>query len=262
MNKYFAVMMILGASVASAATDQFQMYRTPNAAVEPFCNVYTSLTLTAPGANADAEAILARRLQGTCEIHVEPNLRAYDLTLVSNSCGSKYYEGSVGTAKIKVIDHRTRLCRDLVPAKIIMTETDTQGNTTTLYSKDREVTEKTVKISGTAGRKFLNALAAAGVENGNAGLGSAEYSAVAVECQAPVVLNPKPTCTVDLDEDELLTVEGQDAESLFTIIKSKGGLVRPDVIGIAKAKATDVECRGPVRPDAPATCTFKVSIVK
>src|SRR5690606_15065267 len=66
--------------------------------------------------------------------------RFYRLRLDGTSCGSKIYKGQKRIAgkrrSITVTDHRTRMCRDLVPAQIIVEETDDSGDTHTKYSFD------------------------------------------------------------------------------------------------------------------------------
>ncbi|MBX3219361.1 MAG: hypothetical protein KF795_02510 [Labilithrix sp.] len=125
---------ILASSLTGGA---FKLYAQPNAAPNPSCDVHTSLTLTSKGG---ARADLREAVDGFCEIYVAPSERAYRLRLAGTSCGSKIYKGKkrIGgkTREITITDHRTRLCRDLVPAKIIVDETDATGAVHTKYSFD------------------------------------------------------------------------------------------------------------------------------
>ncbi len=115
----------------------FKLYGQPNASPNPMCDVHTSLTLSNQGG---ARAKLSEALAGVCEIYVSPQTREYHLRLDGTSCGSKIYKGKKKvdgkTREITITDHRPRVCRDLVPAKIIGEETDATGAVRTKYSFD------------------------------------------------------------------------------------------------------------------------------
>ncbi len=115
----------------------FKLYAEPNATPNPSCDVHTSLTLSGDGG---ARAALREALDGLCEIHVAPQERQYRLRLAGTSCGSKIYKGKKRVfgkvREITITDHRTRVCRDLVPAKIIVAEADSAGALQTKYSFD------------------------------------------------------------------------------------------------------------------------------
>lgn len=115
----------------------WKLYAEPRHQPNPGCDVHTSLTL---GNRYGARAELREALDGFCEIYVEPQERSYRLRLAGTSCGSKIYEGKkrIGgkLRTIKIVDHRTRMCRDLVPARIIVEETDRNGDVQTKYSFD------------------------------------------------------------------------------------------------------------------------------
>ena len=127
------------ASKASKAVTPgtFKLYGQPNASPNPMCDVHTSLTLSHQGG---ARAKLSEALSGVCEIYVFPQTREYRLHLDGTSCGSKIYKGKTKvdgkTRAITITDHRPRICRDLVPAKIIVEETDATGAVQTKYSLD------------------------------------------------------------------------------------------------------------------------------
>lgn len=75
-------------------------------------------------------AFLSNFVNGLCEIAVEPNERHYILKSVERgACGSTVMKGETdGFAEkrsIEIVDHRTRTCRDLVPARVIFKETRT-----------------------------------------------------------------------------------------------------------------------------------------
>src|SRR5262249_28159072 len=86
------------------------------------CDVHTRLTLSNP-----AKAGLEEVVGGMCMIAIQPNARSYRLHQTGTSCGSKIYEGSFngkdGVHSIKITDHRTRLCMDMLVAQVISEET-------------------------------------------------------------------------------------------------------------------------------------------
>ena len=57
---------------------------------------------------------------------VVPNARSYRLKLTGTPCGSKVYTGTRTSKGVKhtvtVTDHRTRTCKDIVPARIVISE--------------------------------------------------------------------------------------------------------------------------------------------
>jgi hypothetical protein len=110
----------------------FKLYGQPRVTPNPMCDVYTSLELHNRGG---AKAALEEHVGGVCELYVAPQPREYRLRFAGTSCGSKIYKGrkKVGGEwrNLTITDHRTRTCRDLVPAKIIV-----QENSVTRYSHD------------------------------------------------------------------------------------------------------------------------------
>jgi hypothetical protein len=132
----------------------FKLYSDANHKVNQGCDVFTSLVLK----NGPAAATLEEHVGGFCEIAVVPNARTYRLKQTGTSCGSKIYSGSFRkqgkTHSIKITDHRTRLCEDVVPAAIIVEETvpGFPGPITTKkFSLDREAIEVTGKLVHTVG---------------------------------------------------------------------------------------------------------------
>jgi len=121
-------------AAANVVPGSFKLYREPNADVNEMCDMHTTLKLTAAG-----DATLDHAVGGACEIMASPDPRTYRLKLVDEPCGSKAYEGERRAGDevhtIKLVDHRSRLCRDLQPAKIIVEEKRGE-ETRTLYSKD------------------------------------------------------------------------------------------------------------------------------
>ncbi|MBX3193005.1 MAG: hypothetical protein KF819_38830 [Labilithrix sp.] len=121
---------------ASLTPGTFKLYDAPRA--DPgSCDVHTVLELKS---QSGARAALHERVGGPCRLAVFPDLREYRLRFEGTACGSKIYKGSKRIAgklrNIKITDHRTRVCRDLVPAKIIVEETDRDGALRTKYSND------------------------------------------------------------------------------------------------------------------------------
>lgn len=131
----------------------FKMYEEARVSPVEFCDLHTILKLS--NTDAGITASLSNSLSGYCEIAVFENLRSYNLTAVDTSCGSVTYEGvltkpvnsKVASDKILLTDHRTRTCRDLVPAQIIVEQIYTEGKVTTLYSHD-EIVEPSVTLKG------------------------------------------------------------------------------------------------------------------
>jgi hypothetical protein len=61
--------------------------------------------------------------------------RLYDLTEKRPECGSRHYVGTSQGVAAHVIDHRARVCKDLVPAELIVVETLPDGSERTLYTR-------------------------------------------------------------------------------------------------------------------------------
>jgi hypothetical protein len=117
---------------------EFKLYAEAGITPSAFCDVYTKLELVnEQGGRAKLQQELGRTSR--CRIAVRPNPREYRLHQVGTSCGSKIYSGTRRkdgqTYRIKITDHRSRMCRDLVPARVIVEETEA-GSTSTSYSYD------------------------------------------------------------------------------------------------------------------------------
>jgi hypothetical protein len=104
----------------------FKLYADPGHQVKPGCDVYTKLNLlNAPGGRAH----LREELSPTsgCMIAVFPNDREYRLKLSGTQCGSKIYTGTFTKNgqkhSVEITDHRTRMCMDLLLARVIVKET-------------------------------------------------------------------------------------------------------------------------------------------
>ena len=93
-------------------------------AIPSGCDVITTLEL---GSAFYSTATLTDSTAGTCSTSVSPNKRTYRLRLMSTSCGSRTYAGSVTkngqSSKVNIVDNRDRRCEDVVAAKVVVEET-------------------------------------------------------------------------------------------------------------------------------------------
>jgi len=127
----------------------FKLYNAPSVQPSPHCDYYAHLTL-AEGP-AGLRATLENRLDGICEMAVFPQKRTYLLARLDDDCGSRryastevHYQGDSEApaetpspfTKVEIIDHRTRLCRNRVLARVIVKETLATGQVVTRYSHD------------------------------------------------------------------------------------------------------------------------------
>lgn len=150
---------------AGVKPGKFVLHHEPNHTANPQCDSWTDLELKANG-----RAELSGRLSGKCSLTAlfDPNDRAYTLRQTGTSCGSKIYTGArrvalgqakTGIARIKITDHRTRLCEDVRVAVLEVEETvpGFPGPITTkLFSQDNvkedvEITGKLVRSFGIGG---------------------------------------------------------------------------------------------------------------
>ncbi len=147
MRRMMAIVLgtVFSASLAMAgeqiSVGQFSMY--DDAPHKPTgCDTGISLTLD-EGELTGPVALMSDFVSGLCEIYVIPNQRFAPLDLEATSCGSKIwkgvYENDQGRWQVKVTDHRTRLCRDIVPARVIL-EISQYDDIFTYYSDDRRFT--------------------------------------------------------------------------------------------------------------------------
>jgi hypothetical protein len=146
------------AIAAKVTPGSFKLYMNPRAEPNPSCDVHTKLDLEAAYFST---ARLSEGLAGFCEIAVIPNERTYRLRAAGNDCGSRIFTGSRKkdgkSYAIKITDHRTRLCENVVPAAIIVEETVPGfpgAITTTKYSHDGSPTGQEVTLEGTLTRSF------------------------------------------------------------------------------------------------------------
>ncbi len=121
----------------------FRMFVTPGGPGDARCAFFTELTIS-EGFQAPV-AQLENGLHGTCDVLVDPDRRAFNFGVTVDGCNTKHLVSD----RVEILDHRARTCKDVVPAKVIMTETDDQGFTTTLYSHDQAVAEEFRTEQGT-----------------------------------------------------------------------------------------------------------------
>jgi hypothetical protein len=117
----------------------FKLYDEGSAGPDASCDLHTVLELEHPSAYAPLQAMLHEALDGVCKIAVNADERAYTLKLDHVDCGSKIYKGTSlagGKRELTITDHRTRVCRDMVPAEIVVEETDLAARARTLFSYD------------------------------------------------------------------------------------------------------------------------------
>jgi hypothetical protein len=111
---------------AGITAGTFKLYDEARHVPNASCDVHTAIELSSyrSGSRIDLEEVVG----GLCELYVAPQERFYRLRFDGTACGSRIYKGQKKingkTRSITVTDHRTRICRDLVPAKIIVEETD------------------------------------------------------------------------------------------------------------------------------------------
>lgn len=135
-----AALIGLSAHATSIQTHKFQPgsfnLNQPGMVPNPNCYTFVNMTLD-KGQLFGPFAVLENRVGGLCEIYAAPNTRFYDLKLAGIECGSGHYEATRitedGPEKLTLIDHRTRTCRDVVPAKLIVMIESPDGQVTTLH---------------------------------------------------------------------------------------------------------------------------------
>lgn len=133
------VLSLFSVAAMAAKTESFKLYAQPHHKPNPSCDSYTSLSIEY--GKDGITATLVNRLGGMCELFVEPNPRAYvaPLQVSKDNCGSvtyAYRARGTGQPIFKLVDHRRRVCEDVIPALIVVTELDQKGNEYELYSLD------------------------------------------------------------------------------------------------------------------------------
>lgn len=110
----------------------FRLYDVPSHDPVLWCDSYTKLHLSSTP-RGGMQATLSNVLEGECDLAVIENKRLhFELQVEGDGCGSLIYTSPF----LKIIDHRNRVCRDMVLAKIIVQEGTLYG-TSTYYSLDK-----------------------------------------------------------------------------------------------------------------------------
>ncbi len=114
---------------ANVQPGSFKLYHEANVTPDEFCDLHVKLDL----ANSPLGiATLKGAVGGMCEIAAPDDERSYRLHTAGTSCGSKIYTGRAKVKgvwnTIRVTDHRSRVCLDVVPAQIVVEESVPTAN--------------------------------------------------------------------------------------------------------------------------------------
>ncbi len=123
-----------GGNGESASVLDVKLYDEPHAQVSELCDKHTWLTLKRN--DGELKARLEYKLSATsaCEIFIAPNETLFTVTQ-SDDCGTKVYSGGSGANRVVIKDHATRLCENVVPARVEVELTE-GGQTRHLYTAD------------------------------------------------------------------------------------------------------------------------------
>jgi hypothetical protein len=101
----------------------FKLYKTPSPVINPACDIFLSAELTW-GSTGSWMLRVENRVEGPCEIHIEPSRRTFVLSKSDGGCQSHVLAGGdVASASgwgVTLTDHRQRTCADLPPALLIL----------------------------------------------------------------------------------------------------------------------------------------------
>lgn len=109
------------AQTAWAGIQTYKLYDEPHHPVTPGCDVFKRLIVDVDGGIGQVH--VSNHVTGHCQLTVFPNERTYQVVLKGTPCGSKVYgteEGALDT--IEITDHHTRVCKDVVPAHVVVKE--------------------------------------------------------------------------------------------------------------------------------------------
>lgn len=126
-------------SSGSVVPGAFKLYERPDAHPSPECDVHVNLKLI--NGYISPVATLTKNVEGICELTLDIAPLVFNLDEVASGCGSRRYlggdfsrgDGAVVTG-VEVIDNRHRVCKDRVPAAIVVKETFGDGSEVTLFS--------------------------------------------------------------------------------------------------------------------------------
>jgi hypothetical protein len=121
-------------SVRVNYTEEVRLFDIPNASMFITCSSYVQMDLVTKGFVKTA-AKLTQMPLGLCPSDEPKELGSFKITGTTESCGSLIYDGvSEDGKEIEIVDHRTRKCKDLVEASIIVTLKEANDMETKLYS--------------------------------------------------------------------------------------------------------------------------------
>ena len=108
---------------SAASMEVFKLYRTPNPIINPACDVFLAAELV-KGSGDVWTLRLENRVDGPCEIHVDPARRTFTVSRKEGECRSVVLQGGELTSAtgwaVTLHDHRERVCADLPPALLIL----------------------------------------------------------------------------------------------------------------------------------------------
>jgi hypothetical protein len=141
------------ASTEALSSETFTLYTGVEPNLSSRCDIHTILTLSSRRGIEVKDpfttgtilyAHLYNEATGECGVRMDPDPRDYALIVTSEDCGSIVYSASTttdGTARdITLTDNRKRVCKDFVPAKIVVEEREEGAVLRTLYSFDKKRT--------------------------------------------------------------------------------------------------------------------------
>jgi hypothetical protein len=127
------------ALVSADAEGTFKLYEEATGQPDPQCDVHTVLGIAHHRTDGGLRAQLREVVAGTCRLYIDADLREYPLRVAGDSCGSKIYKGTTKMNGVKreitITDHRTRTCRDVVDAQVIVEENRADGIVRTLLAQ-------------------------------------------------------------------------------------------------------------------------------
>jgi hypothetical protein len=112
-----------------------------------------------------------------------------------------------------------------------------------------------VRVEGKQAALFINAMEAAGLPARHA-IDAELYSATEVFCSHPIVPNPRYSCNFKTTSGEFL-LTGLHARLTFLTLDSYGAQYFDGMLGSAKVKALDLNCRQPLGLEPQPTCSFR-----
>ena len=123
-----------GGNGGSTSVLDVKLYDEPHAQVSQFCDKHTWLTLSRTGGALKARLEYKLSATSSCEIFIAPNEKLFTVTQ-SDDCGTKVYSSGSGPSRVVIKDHSTRLCENVIPARVEVELTE-GGQTRHLYTAE------------------------------------------------------------------------------------------------------------------------------